>query len=96
MSDIPARTATEEPDEIFRLIAAHKAAWALLMELDDRNHETFEEGGRAADGAMADLMRTPAMTLAGMRAIIEYLVDWDNASGYYYLPTLLRSPLLAG
>jgi hypothetical protein len=66
------------------------------MELDDRNHETFEEGGRAADAAMADLMRTPPMTLAGMREIIEYLVDWDNASGYYYLPTLLRSPLLAG
>jgi hypothetical protein len=31
-----------------------------------------------------------------MRAIIQYLVDWDNDSGYYYyLPTLLRSPLLA-
>jgi hypothetical protein len=40
-------------------------------------------------------MKTPPTTLAGMRAIIQYLVDWDNDSGYYYLPTLLRSPLLA-
>jgi hypothetical protein len=30
-----------------------------------------------------------------MRAIIQYAVEWDNDRGYYYLPTLLRSPLLA-
>ena len=59
-------------------------------------HETFEDGGRAADAAMYELMNTPPTTLAGMRAIIQYLVDWDNDSGYYYLPTLLRSPLLGG
>jgi hypothetical protein len=39
-------------------------------------------------------MKTPPTTLAGMRAIIQYLVDWDKDSGYYYLPTLLCSPLL--
>ena len=44
---------------------------------------------------MYELMNTPPTTLAGIRAIIQYLVDWDNDSGYYYLPTLLRSPLLA-
>jgi hypothetical protein len=55
----------------------------------------IEEGGRAADAAMYELMNTPPATLAGMRANIQYLVDWDNDSGYYYLPTLLRSPLLA-
>ena len=65
------------------------------MELDERDHETFEEGGQAAEVAMYKLMKTPPTTLAGMRAIIQYLVDWDNDSGYYYLPTLLRSPLLA-
>ena len=75
-------------------MAAHKAAWAKFMELDDRDLETFEEGGRAADAAMHELMNTPPTTLAGMRAIIQYLVDWDNNSGYFYLPTLLRSPLL--
>jgi hypothetical protein len=77
------------------LVAAHKAAWAQFMELDERDHETFEEGGRAADAAMYELMNTPPTTLAGMRAVIQYLVDWDNDSGYCYMPTLLRSPLLA-
>jgi hypothetical protein len=66
-----------------------------VMDLDERDHETFEKGGRAADAAMAKLMKTPPTTLAGMRAIIQYLVDWVNDSGYYYLPTLLRSPILA-
>jgi len=91
---VPAIGVPAERDPIFGLVAAHKAAWAQFMELDDRDHETFEEGGRAADAAMYELMNTPPTTLAGMRAIIQYLVDWDNDSGYYYLPTLLRSPLL--
>ena len=86
--------APAELDPIFGLVAAHKAAWAQFMELDERDHETFEEGGRAADAAMYELMNTPPTTLAGMRAVIQYLVDWDNDSGYYYLPTLLSSPLL--
>ena len=93
---IPSTAATEEPDAIFGLIRAHKAAWAQFMELDERDHETFEEGGQAADVAMDELMNTPPTTLAGIRAIIQYPVEWDNDSGYYYLPTLLRSPLLAG
>jgi hypothetical protein len=83
-----------ELDPIFELVAAHKAAWATLMELDDHDQETFEEGERVADAAMYELMNTPPKTLAGMRFIIQYLVDWDNTAGYYYLPTLLRSPLL--
>ena len=32
---IPSTAATEEPDAIFGLIGAHKAAWAQFMELDD-------------------------------------------------------------
>jgi hypothetical protein len=56
----------------------------------------FEESERAADAAMYELMNTPPKTLAGMRFIIQYLVNWDNSAGYHYLPTLLRSPLLAG
>ena len=88
--------ASEEVDPIFGLVEFHKAAWARFVELDDLgDHETLEAGERAADDAMCELMRTPPTTLAGMRAIIQYLVDWDNDSGYYYLPTLLRSPLLA-
>ena len=45
------------------------------MELDERDHETFEEGGQAADAAMNELMNTPPTTLAGIRAIIQYLVS---------------------
>jgi hypothetical protein len=93
---IRSMAATEETDAIFGLIAAHKAAWEQFVELDDCDHEPFEEAGGAADAAMAELMKTPPTTLAGMRAIIHYLVEWDNDSGYYYLPTLLHSPLLAG
>jgi hypothetical protein len=96
MSDLSKKAigAPAELDPIFGLVAAHKAAWAQFIELDERAPETYEEGGRAADAAMYELMKTPPTTLAGMRAIIQYLVDWDNDSGYHYLPTLLRSPLL--
>jgi hypothetical protein len=86
--------APAELDPIFGLVAAHKTAWAQFVELDERDPETFEEGGRAADAAMYELMNTPPTTLAGMRAIIQYLIDLDDDTGYYYLPTLLRSPLL--
>ena len=56
---IPSTAATEESDAIFGLIGAHKAAWTQFMELDERDHETFEEGGQAADAAMDELMNTP-------------------------------------
>jgi hypothetical protein len=51
---VNALPATEEADAIFGLIAAHEMAWAQFVELDDRDPETFEEGGRAADAAMAE------------------------------------------
>ena len=62
---IPSKSAIEEPDAICGLIGAHKAVWAQFMELDERDHETFEEGGQAADVAMDELMNTPPTTLAG-------------------------------
>jgi hypothetical protein len=41
-------------------------------------------------------MKTPPTSVAGARAVIEYLVEWDKGSGDCdYLPTLLRSALLA-
>ena len=87
--------APAEGDPIFGLVAAHKAAWAQFMKQDDRGHETFEEGGRARGRRDVRANEHTADGVAGMRAMIQYLVDWDNDSGYYYLPTLLRSPLLA-
>jgi hypothetical protein len=51
------------------------------------------------DATLTEITTTPPTTLAGMRAVIEYLVELDGHSDY--LPTLLRSsllrsPLLAG
>jgi hypothetical protein len=89
----PVIHATGEPDPIFSILDAHLQAWGRFTEIDDSDQEAFEEAGRAADAAMVTLMSTPPTTLAGMRTIIQYLVDWDNSSGYHYLPTLLRSPI---
>ena len=51
------------------------------------------------DAALEELTSTPPTTPAGMRVVIEYLVELDSHADY--LPTLLRSsmlrsPLLAG
>jgi hypothetical protein len=59
-------------------------------------YETLEDAGRAADAALDAIMKTPPTSVAGARTVVEYLVEWDKGSGDYdYLPTLLRSPLLA-
>jgi hypothetical protein len=94
---IPAIAAAAPPDPVLGLVEAHKAAWARLLETED--HETLEAAGRAADVALDEITTTPPTTVAGMRAVIEYLVELDGHSDY--LPTLLkssllRSPLLAG
>jgi hypothetical protein len=93
--------ATEAPDPVFALIAAHKAAWAAFLELDEHSkRETWERRSRAADAAIDRLTDTPPTTLAGIRAAVEYILKCEGAF-YDYLPTLLRSsilqsPLLAG
>jgi hypothetical protein len=71
------------------------------MELDEHSdRQTWERLSYAADAAIDELTDTPPTTLAGMRAAIEYLLDYDGGH-YDYLPallqlSLLRSPLLAG
>jgi hypothetical protein len=73
-------------------------AGARLLETEDRtdDYESLEAAGRAADAALDAIMKTPPTSVAGARAVIEHLVEWDKGSGDYdYLPTLLRSPLLA-
>jgi hypothetical protein len=44
------------------------------------------------DAALEEITLTPPTTVAGMRAVIEYLVELDGHEGY--LPTLLRSSIL--
>jgi len=98
---IPTIAAAERPDPVFGLLKAHKAAWAHLLETEDLtdDHETLEAAGRAVDVALDEITTTPPTTVAGMRAVMEYLVRLDGHEDY--LPTLLRSsilrsPLLAG
>jgi hypothetical protein len=48
---------------------------------------------------MAELVKTPPTTLAGARAVIKYVVEWDKdcdpRASAEYLKTLLRSPIFA-
>ena len=94
LAAIPAIAAAAAPDPVFGLIEAHKAAWARLLETEDRtdNYEALEEAAGAADAAIDELTATPPTTIAGMRAAIEYLLQLDGHVDY--LPTLLRSSLL--
>jgi hypothetical protein len=76
------------------LLKAHKVAWARLLETEARtnDYETLEEAGGAVDVALNEITTTPPTTVAGMRAVMEYLVELDGHSDY--LRTLLRSSLL--
>jgi hypothetical protein len=97
---IPAIAAAGPAAPAFSLLEAHKAAWARLLESEDRtdDYETLEEAGRAVDAALGEIMKTPPTTRAGARAVIEHLVEWDedgSMATHHYLATLLRSPVLA-
>jgi hypothetical protein len=91
---IPAIAAAEPADPAFGLVEAHRVAWARLLETEDRtdDYESLEEAGRAVDVALNEITTTPPTTVAGMRAVMEYLVELDGHSDY--LPTLLRSSIL--
>jgi hypothetical protein len=84
----------ETPDPVFALLEAHKAAWARLLETEERtdDFEALDEAGGALDAAINEITSTPPTTVAGMRAVIEYLVELDGHEDY--LPTLLRSSIL--
>jgi hypothetical protein len=88
------RRCGEPLDPVFGLLKAHKAAWAHLLETEDLtdDHESLEQAGRAVDVALNEITTTPPTTVAGMRAVMEYLVELDGHSDY--LPMLLRSSIL--
>jgi hypothetical protein len=91
---LAAATAHRPPDPVFGLIEAHKAAWARLLETESHtdDFEALEDAGRAVGAALDDITTTPPTTVAGMRAIIECVVEIDGHADY--LPTLLRSSIL--
>jgi hypothetical protein len=77
---IRATAAAEKPDVVFGLLEAHKAAWARLLETESRtnDHWALERAGRAVDIALNEITTTPPTTVAGMRAVMEYLVELDG------------------
>ena len=94
------------PDPIFDLLEAHRKAWARIADAHENlegalSKEAFtleiKARGSKIDDAKNELLKTPPATLAGARAIIEYLIEWDKDSepetSYEYLSTLLRSPI---
>jgi hypothetical protein len=91
---MPSIAAAELPDPVFGLLQAHKAAWARLLETEARtdDFEALEQAGRAVDVALNEITTTPPTTVAGMRAVLEYLLKVDGHADY--LPALLRSSLL--
>jgi hypothetical protein len=89
---IPAVAAAETPDAVFALLEAHRAAWARFEKQDGSDHEAFTHAAAAVDAALEEITNTPPTTVAGMRAVIEYLVELDGHTDY--LPTLLRSSIL--
>jgi hypothetical protein len=63
---------------LWRLTKPHGACVLELEEDCDFAAET--EAGQAAVAALDDLTNTPPTTLAGMRAVMEYLVELDGHS----------------
>jgi hypothetical protein len=101
------------PDPIFDLIEVHQTTLAQLVDAyddlwgtvsDDEVTPEIEARRRELDGAYFGaehkLLETPPTTIAGMRAIIEYLIECDRdnepvVSINYFSTTLLRSPVFA-
>ena len=90
-----------EPDPVLALAAKARAAWNRLGEvlIEDDEGERCDEADRLFHAAHAQLLATPPTTLAGARAVIAWLVEYDEpnvpeTSGEY-LRTLIRSPIFA-
>ncbi len=99
---LPALSIAEPLDPIFAVIERHKASWDIYRRiswkaLDGPKIVPAEwDAFKAAD---EELMSTPPTTLAGMRAVVQYLVRWDEGSipedSGGYMAILLRSPVFA-
>jgi hypothetical protein len=93
----PADEPTGEPDPVFALIEAHRVQWAMLGRLERAvpyHHGECVAAKHQANVTMDRLLRTSPMTLAGAKAVISYLVEWDlpEDSGKYF-PALAKSPI---
>jgi hypothetical protein len=98
-------------DPIFVAIERHKTAWTAFVETVDSLNSVegeqegseeeirYMEANAAANDALEAFLATPPMTLAGLRAALEYVVEVDSGcmldNGGRIAATLLRSPALA-
>jgi hypothetical protein len=94
--------AEDDPDPVLALVAKVRAAWDRLGEVLEETEEEDRAiaAHRVLDAALAELQKTPPMTLAGAREAIAWLVKYDEpnipeTSGQY-LRTLARSPIFVG
>jgi hypothetical protein len=104
---IPTISAADEPDPVFGLLGAHRAAFRQYLELEERlgdsedlaDFKALGTAARAAEAALDEITVTPPTTLAGMRAVMEHLVDLDGHEDYLSAllrSSILQSPVLAG
>jgi hypothetical protein len=95
--------ADRELDPVLAIVAKLRAAWHRLREVIEETERCegplVDDVNRVLDAAKAELLKTPPTTLAGARAAIAWLVDYDKpnvpkTSGEY-MRTLSRSPIFA-
>jgi hypothetical protein len=109
-ASLVAPPAAAAADPIFAAIERHKTAWTAFVEtvdlLDNEGEQAgsdeeirYMEANAAANDALEAFLATPPMTLAGLRAALEYVVEVDSGcmldNGGRIAETLLRSPALA-
>ena len=93
--------AKDGEDPVLALVARCRREWNNFGEvLEKTGAWDDKQARRALAAAMARLLATPPTTLAGARAAVAWLVEYDepnvpNTSGEY-MRTLSRSPIFAG
>jgi hypothetical protein len=92
-----------ETDPVLAIVAKLRATWHRLGKVIEETNlcegPLFDEVQGVLDAAKAELLETPPTTLAGARAAIAWLVEYDEpnipeTSGEY-MRTLIRSPIFA-
>lgn len=88
-------------DPVFAAVERHRVTWRNVMDAGepDENPQACEEANQAFEAAENALLATAPVTIDGARVIIAHLIDEDERChtelSKKYLPTLLRSPVLA-
>ena len=93
----------DNADPVLAIVAKLRATWHRLGKVIEETNlcegPLFDEVQGVLDAGKAELLETPPTTLAGARAAIAWLVEYDEpnipeTSGEY-MRTLIRSPIVA-